>query len=302
MALPRITLITPVLNRAELIADALNSVALQGYPAVEHIVVDGGSTDGTIDILKAAPHIQWMSEPDRSRYEAINKGIRRATGDIIGHLNSDDILLPGALAAVAEGFARDRAAEAACGGAETVRLSAGGRTRGVRHYRSERLKRLDWHDCTLGVPITNARFFRRSWYRRAGLYDLHYKLAADRDFLIRSMILGMRTVTLERPVYQYRLHAGAPSLCAGSRHSRRLQDECRALARSYMLRADSPEPLRRMACRWFAVTTVQRLGYLAGKKSWREFRHIFMDARDFLPAWPLWCVREGLFRATGGWV
>jgi len=302
VAPPRITIITPVLNRADMIAEALNSVALQGYPAVEHIVIDGGSTDGTVKILKQAPGIHWISEPDRGLYDAVNKGIRLATGDIIGHLNSDDILLPGAFAAVAEGFGRDRSVEAVCGGAQVVRWQPGGKTQTVKTYRSERIKRLDWHSVTLGVPITNARFFRRSWYRRAGFYDLHYKLAADRDFLIRSMILGMRTAPLERTLYQYRMHPGSLTISADLRQNRRLHEEYRSLARSYMIRADSPEELRRMACRWFAVETVRRLTSQAGRKSWREFRDTFFDARDFLPGWPVWFLREGLRRITGGLV
>ena len=302
MAPPRITLITPVLNRADMIADALNSVAVQGYPEVEHIVIDGGSTDGTVNILKRSHGIHWISEPDRGLYDAINKGIRLATGDIIGHLNSDDILLPGALAAVAEGFTRDRAAEAACGGAQVVRLLPEGKTRLVKTYRSERIKRLDWHSVTLGVPITNARFFRRSWYRRAGFYDLRYKLASDRDFLIRSLILGMRTVPLERTVYQYRMHPGSLTINAESRQNTRLHEEYRSLARSAMIRADSPEELRRMARRWFSVETVRRLRTLAGRKAWRDFHHTFWDARDILPGWPVWFLREGLYRLTGGLV
>ena len=298
MAPPRITIITPVLNRANMIADALASVSKQGYPEVEHIVVDGGSTDGTVDILRRTPGIQWISEPDRGLYDAINKGIRRASGEIIGHVNSDDLLLPGALAAVAEGFTRDRTAVSVCGGAEVVRLLPDGATSRVRTYRSERIKRLDWHAVTLGVPITNARFFRRSWYRHAGLYDLRYRLAADRDFLIRSLILGMRTVPLERVIYQYRQHPGA--LTAKPAQLNRLHEEYRTLARTYLVRPDSPEELRRMACRWFSVETVRRLNLLAGKKSWHEFRATFMDARDVLPGWPVWWLREGLHRLSCG--
>ncbi len=300
MAPPRITIITPVLNRADMIADALESVSRQGYPEVEHIVIDGGSTDGTLEILRHAPGIQWSSEPDRGRYDAINKGIRMATGEIIGHVSSDDLLLPGALAAVADGFARDRAAVAACGGAELVRLLPDGATQKIRTYRSERLKRLDWHAVTLGVPITNARFFRRNWYRRAGLYDLRYRLAADRDFLIRALILGMHTVPLERTIYQYRVHPGSVTLNANARQNRRLHEEYRALARSYMARSESPEALRRMACRWFSVETARRLIQSAGKKNWLDVRDTVLEARNTLPGWPAWCVREALSRLSGG--
>ncbi|MEI8394794.1 MAG: glycosyltransferase family 2 protein [Rhodospirillaceae bacterium] len=299
MAAPRITLITPVLNRAGMITEALQSVALQGYPAVEHIVIDGGSTDGTLEILRNTPNIQWMSEPDRGPFDAINKGIRMATGEIIGHLNSDDILLSGALAAVADGFARDRSAEATCGGARAVRLLSDGTTRTVRTRSGERIGRHhDWHGVTLGHPLTNARFFRRSWYRRAGFYDIHYKLSADRDFLIRSMILGMRTVPLERVLYQYRLHPG--SLTAETRHEKSLREEYRTIARSWMIRGDSPESLRRMAGRWFAVETAHRLVRLWREKNRHEFAATFMDARETLPGWPFALMREGLHRATGG--
>ena len=299
MASPRITIITPVLNRADMLADTLNSVAVQGYPEVEHIVIDGGSTDGTLNILKRAHGIQWQSEPDRGPFDAVNKGIRQATGDIIGHLDSDDILLPGALAAVAEGFSRDRAAEAACGGAQLVRLGPEGATQTLKTWRNERLKCLtDWRPPTLGNPICGARFYRRSWYRRAGFYDARYRLAADRDFLIRSLILGMRTVPLERVIYQYRQHPGA--LTAKPAQLNRLHEEYRTLARTYLVRPDSPEELRRMACRWFSVETVRRLNLLAGKKSWHEFRATFMDARDVLPGWPVWWLREGLHRLSCG--
>jgi glycosyltransferase involved in cell wall biosynthesis len=300
VARPRITIITPVLNRADMIAEALGSVARQGYPDVEHIVVDGGSTDGTVDILRRTPDIEWLSEPDRGLYDAINKGIHRATGEIIGHVNSDDILLPGALAAVADGFAAHRTAVSVCGGAQVVRLQADGSTQCLRTWRSERIKRLDWHSVTLGVPITNARFFRRSWYRHAGLYDLRYRLAADRDFLIRALILGMQTVPLERTLYQYRLHGGSLTLNADVGQNHRLHDEYLALAQSCMSRADSPEPLRRMARRWFSVEITRRLAQSARRKDWPSFHEAAAKARRVLPGWPIWLAREALYRISGG--
>ncbi|MEI6987549.1 MAG: glycosyltransferase family 2 protein [Rhodospirillaceae bacterium] len=265
----RFTIITPVLNRAGMIAQALDSVARQGYPGVEHIVIDGGSTDGTVDILKRSPGIHWISEPDSSRYEAINKGIQIATGDVIGHLNSNDILLPGALAGVADGFATDRSAEAACGGAQVARFLTDGTISAIKVYNDELIKRLDWHCVAFGEPISNARFFRRSWYRRAGLYNLHYKLAADRDFLIRSLILNIHTVAVERIVYQYRIQPCLPNTEHEVPHHC-LHDEYLTIAHTYMTRSDIPEPLRRMAYRWFVVESMRRLGFLAGQRNWAE--------------------------------
>lgn len=98
-ARPRITIITPSFNQAAFIEETIRSVLLQGYPNLEYIVVDGGSSDGTVDILKKySPWIfHWVSEPDCGQSDAINKGLARATGEWVNWLNSDDFLMPGAL-------------------------------------------------------------------------------------------------------------------------------------------------------------------------------------------------------------
>ncbi|MBN1416361.1 MAG: glycosyltransferase, partial [Bacteroidales bacterium] len=87
---PKISIITPCLNRVEFIRTAIESVLAQNYQNFEHIIIDGGSTDGTLELLKKYQHVIFVSEPDENLYEAINKGIRLASGKIIGHLNSDD--------------------------------------------------------------------------------------------------------------------------------------------------------------------------------------------------------------------
>ena len=87
---PRISIVTPSFNQGRYIASTIESVLAQEYPNVEHIVVDGSSTDGTVEILKQYPHLKTFSEPDRGQGEAINKGFRLATGEIWGFLNSDD--------------------------------------------------------------------------------------------------------------------------------------------------------------------------------------------------------------------
>lgn len=90
MERPKISIITPSLNQGIFIEDTINSVLNQNYPNIEHIVIDGGSTDGTIDILKKYRHLKWVSEKDNGQSDAINKGFRLATGEIIAWLNSDD--------------------------------------------------------------------------------------------------------------------------------------------------------------------------------------------------------------------
>src|SRR5579862_3094597 len=99
---PDLSVITPSYNCAEFIEDALQSVARQERVAVEHIIVDGASTDGTADIVRPHPGLRWVSEPDRGQSDAINKGFRLAAGELVGWLNADDYYLPGSLAAIAE--------------------------------------------------------------------------------------------------------------------------------------------------------------------------------------------------------
>ena len=100
MVSPRISVITPSFNQAEFIRQTIESVLAQGYSNFEHIVVDGGSTDGTVDILRSYPHLSWTSEPDEGQTDALNKGFGRACGDIIAWLNADDSYAPGAFETV----------------------------------------------------------------------------------------------------------------------------------------------------------------------------------------------------------
>lgn len=106
--LPRITIITPSYNQGRFIEQTIESILSQGYPDLEYIVLDGGSTDETIGILRKYEHrLHWISEKDRGQPHAINKGLAMATGEVIAFLNSDDLYEPGALLAVGEFFARN---------------------------------------------------------------------------------------------------------------------------------------------------------------------------------------------------
>src|SRR3954453_3473935 len=96
----RLTIVTPTLNRGPLLADAIESVRQQQDADMEHIVVDGMSTDNTAEVLARYPHLHVIREPDTGLWDALNKGIGAATGALIGHLNSDDHYTPGAFQAV----------------------------------------------------------------------------------------------------------------------------------------------------------------------------------------------------------
>jgi glycosyltransferase involved in cell wall biosynthesis len=110
-AVPRITVVTPSMNQAEFIEETIRSVLDQGYANLEYVVIDGGSSDGSVDVIRKYEKrlAYWTSERDHGQADAINKGWRRATGDILTYLNSDDTYFPGALRLAAETLARDPA-------------------------------------------------------------------------------------------------------------------------------------------------------------------------------------------------
>jgi glycosyltransferase involved in cell wall biosynthesis len=206
-----ISVVTPTFNRADYICTAVESAASQSYAALEHIVVDGQSRDDTVERLKRYPHLQVICEPDRGLYDAINKGIRASRGDVICLLNSDDALLAGAFEAVARAFEIEPEADSVCG---RIRLApVGGQGREIE-VGTPAMQKLREQDIISGLPLTNARFFRRSVFDSLGFFEQDFPLLADRDFLARVYLAEIRTAAIDRPVYRYGIHAG--SLTFGS--------------------------------------------------------------------------------------
>ncbi|WP_167525384.1 glycosyltransferase family 2 protein [Roseomonas genomospecies 6] len=304
-ATPLFTIITPCLNRAALVAEAVDSVLAQDGVAqdgvtVEHILVDGGSTDGTLEVLARYPHLRVLSGPDRGVYDAINRGLAIARGAVIGHLNSDDLLLPGALSAVARALAAAPDADAACGGATVVEAHGTGRMRTSCGYDDPGMKTLRPADLCRGVPIINARFFRRGLYERVGLYDPSYRYAGDREFLIRAWTAGMKTVPVPERVYVYRQHAGSMTIVGGMRQMVPWLDEHLRLARRVMDDPASPPALRREARNWHAFEVGRAAGRALAAGAPGQAARLALGGAATDPVWPArfawqatgYCVRH----------
>lgn len=181
----KISVITVCYNSAETLRDTLRSVAEQTHPEIEHIIVDGGSRDATLSLVQqyrrhAGPVI---SEPDRGIYDAMNKGLALATGEIIGFLNSDDVYAdPDVLSRIAETFSTP--AFDACYG-DLVYVAAGRPDRVVRHWRSRPyqpgLCRRGW------MPAHPTFYVRREAYQRHGGFDDSLRIAADFEICLRLL-------------------------------------------------------------------------------------------------------------------
>jgi glycosyltransferase involved in cell wall biosynthesis len=216
MDLSLISIITPSFNRAAMIVDAVESVLAQGYPEFEHIIVDGASTDGTLEVLKRYQHLRVVSEPDRGMYDAINKGLRLARGTVSAWLNTDDIYPPGAFAEVSAAFAAHPETPAVSGGAETFEMTA----TGLHILKTERaIDETDFWRRIVEAPVPNGWFFKKSLFDKIGYFDPGFRLVADRDFLIRVALAGIRPVPIGKVLYRYRMHEGSATFQAeDSRH------------------------------------------------------------------------------------
>ena len=173
----KVTVVTATWNCAETLPVCLESVACQTYQCVEHIIVDGASTDGTVDIIKSHSSAvqKYISEPDRGIYDALNKGVRMASGDIVGFLHADDFFASReVLSMVAESFS-DPSVCAVYGDLEYV--SKHDTSKVVRRWRSCAFQR-----CRLGwgwMPPHPTLYVRREWYSRIGGFDISYRISAD---------------------------------------------------------------------------------------------------------------------------
>ena len=173
--------------------------------------------DGTLQFLQQYPHLKVLSEPDHGVYDAWNKGIGHATGDLITILNSDDVYAPGAFHSCAKIVAASPSVPVVSGGCQIYRTGRRGEEIEMHRYQDPRRYRLSLRNATVGLPIINSRFFRRSLFDKLGRFDLAYAVASDREFLIRASLAGVRDVCTSMIFYRYLWHAGSLTMNAGNR-------------------------------------------------------------------------------------
>jgi glycosyltransferase involved in cell wall biosynthesis len=211
-ARPSISVVTPCMNAAATISETLASVATQDYAPLEHIVVDGGSTDGTLDLLRANGSVRWTSEPDEGLSDAVNKGVAMARGDVIGWINADDVYRAGALGRVADAFAAQSQALWAFGRCAIIGSASEEIRPAVTAYKNFFLRH--W---SLPLHLTHnfvsqpSTFFRRDAFEAVGGLDKRYRYSMDYDLWLRFGE-GSAPIVIDEELAAFRMQEGTLSM------------------------------------------------------------------------------------------
>ena len=200
---PLVSIITVVFNGKKYLEETIQSVLSQTYDNVEYIIIDGGSTDGTIEIIKKYEKQvdYWISEKDTGIYDAMNKGISLAQGNIIGLVNADDIIYNDTLKNVAEAFLKNDSVQYTFGTVDLAKEN--GDIYGYTRPLSEDERK---HRLYAEMPFSHQSLYvKQEIYKKVGLYNLEFKLSADYDFILKLIENNYTSIRLEKNVGFFRM-------------------------------------------------------------------------------------------------
>lgn len=265
--MPRITIVTPSFNQAKYLPETIESILNQGYPNLEYIIIDGGSTDGSVDIIKKyESHLAyWISEKDSGQSEAINKGFKKATGELFAWVNSDDVLFPGCLRRIAECYQENGRPDIIYANVAYID-SLGSIIRFVRVPHQSRFLFFQgvWH---VPAPTT---FFRASLFRNIGELNRNYHISMDLDMWMRMMKAGARVVQISEYLGAYRCHGETKTAQQVRKDGRGLGKEAKQIYKAYI-----PKLTWRKARFWrivYKAYQVLNLNYLLAHKDYRNLK------------------------------
>lgn len=222
----KISVVTATYNSGDVLRNAIESVLAQDYDNFEHIIIDGKSTDNTLDIIREYEplykgRLHWISEPDRGIYDAMNKGMMQAQGDVIGLLNSDDFFTS---ADVLSTVAREMGDNEAVYG-DVHYVNPSNLKKCVRYYSSRIFRR--WHMRMGFMPAHPSFYARRDVFTRYGLFDLEFKVSADFEHLLRLIFINrIRTCYIHKDFVTMR--TGGVTTSGLRSHVRIFKDHLRA--------------------------------------------------------------------------
>jgi glycosyltransferase involved in cell wall biosynthesis len=283
-AVPKITVITPCLNSVRYLGEAIESVVEQRYPNIEHIVADGGSTDGTLELMSRYPHLRILAGPDGGVYSALNKALGAANGEIIGFLNSDDCYACDALSTASAYFA-EHGVMALAGDAVSFRGAPNAPEDEVVRFSGAGLDLL-FH-ATLGNPSMNAWFFRAAVFAQIGVFDASYRVAGDREFMLRLACSGLRCAQTPKLIYRYRIHPGSMTFGGNEEIWATVVSEHNRLTADYLGRPALSKRARSLITRTRTRETLRMAFRSARERRWRQLIFYARAGMRYDAIWPL---------------
>lgn len=251
----KISVVTPCFNASRYLPDCVASVrhALEGFD-YEHVIADGGSTDGTVDFLRSQSDLNWVSEPDGGMYEALNKAVSRASGEVIGHLNTDEQYNREGLVAAFKKF--DNNAVDAVFGPTVIVNRKGDFIQLLKQVVVPRVVDTHWH---MPVQSCSLLYRRRCWERIA--YDTTYRLVADHVWFRAQMEAGLRLVVSPEPIGIFTWHPDNLSSTEG-----------KASAENALADIDTRSPLIKLAKHRYRLRKWLAGGYRPDPIRYEQFR------------------------------
>jgi glycosyltransferase involved in cell wall biosynthesis len=288
LTLPKLSIITPSYNQAQYLEHTILSVLQQNYEALEFIIIDGGSTDGSLEVIRKYENqlAFWVSESDRGQAHALNKGLERATGEIVAYLNSDDLYLPGAFAAVVNYFRDHPECEWLCGDTlmfgqeqEDVLISA-------------EVPRSAAHALSWAYRAPQPGMFWKRELLREG-FDDRWRYCFDHELYVRLLLAGYKCEHLPVTLAAYRLHPTSKTVAEGDLFDREFDQ----IAQLYEPR------LSGSGRRWCAATRLLRESFEASRSGRRReaacnLFHAFLIHPEGIAARPFWGCFHQLLQPT----
>lgn len=217
---PRITVVTPSYQQGEFLEQTIRSVLLQGYPNLEYYVLDGGSRDSSVEIIrKYEPWLkEWRSHRDEGQTATINEGWARSSGEILAWINSDDWYLPGALFSAAKAFLQDRSRVWVGGGVDDCKMDGSF----LKRHEAFGVSLAECLGRNAGGYHQPGMFWARRLIDEIGLLDPKLHFAFDHDFWVRTQLAGYTFVAIDKPVACFRRHDSSKSM---SRHDLFIEED-----------------------------------------------------------------------------
>lgn len=268
---PRISIITPSYNQAQFLEETILSVLNQAYPNLEYIIIDGGSTDNSVKIIKKYAGIlsYWISESDMGQSNGINKGLLRATGDILAYINSDDIYLPGIFKYIARYYMDNPKCYISTGNDYIINTKSG-----ILYYQHDRFFRKSEIEAGVNRIRQHTVFWRREVYKKVGLFNekLHYSM--DFEYWLRASRY-FKFHHIDKPIACYRLHDHTKSNTKSKLISKLEKKECFKVLGNNQFRLNDIK-------RWILLANLRFLGWKAMVKSGYFFSYLSIKLREII--------------------